>query len=1032
MRKLKFLKNKKNQRGVALIFALGILGLMVVLGLTFASLSFTEQKISRGASEQEAAKNMAKFAVQRVIAVLENNPSVTDAERIISGNDPNNSNHFDYLWKLITHHGDVPGAGEMKADFEKRIKNGTKSPYWQYILAPNKDGENEIVGRFAYIAYQPVGLLDPYHSARTANEANNPIARYGMSTDEIDLSVLIDVAPQGGSGELTNNDIEALGTQNAASVSDFSNPTALFERFTANTRDKLNLDLNYNALKDRLTSSWFTVPKSPAQPERFLYKDASGVESYIHRFNISRTPEQWADVNVEQLTASKPDDLVAFIDNMTANTADKAENRGVAIPWFKKDDDDTRQIAANFLAYFSPIPTDVTTQKLWGSADSEAKYTANMRTPYINDVLLHLQLGMVVTEDTIGNPVTDVTYQKKFTIVITPKVSVDIELADLYNESLNDIDKLSFKMSLLKELNASGNYTKPQGTDITVPDTNLLTGNDVLKEINLSFTSPKDKKSNTSAVFPVFNPENSDEYKISEIPATKPYEVVITVTMTKPLNDNGTYGDATCNAVEFSEPLNRFVLDNIKLLMSGTINGKNIPLDLANLSLEKTIPVLGAADSDNWKPFLLNINSSGEIADSSQTSQNRHLILRYRAIDSAANLKKEHWVRYAPKYYKDIADFTAEPNYTMPGFNNYAELKADGKLTFTPNEDLDYNTIKVETDEDAPETEFFVDKELDHDSKNAVTGYGAVVSTSFIRGRESGTKGIESPWEIGFIHRGAPYQTLNIKRFNKNSSVIDKYENGDANIFDYVKVVQKESDGAIPAENKAYSGGLVNLQKISRQNETGDKAGNLPAARALFSNIIRGWKMNADGTFSTVGSKTWNSMTEEKQPVNDIVNALADVVDKPDFVLNSRAAILDPSYTELQKALVVGDNDAAKEEVIGRFIMLTSADTTKVNLFTDFLVVTAIAQRIQVVSGSDQLDKTVNDATLIETGYAYRDISGVWKFANAPSSLPAPGSDFKTKFYPGYTRILSTQKVVAWLRKNSNGKWYIERLDYVD
>ena len=75
----KFLKNnKKNQRGVALIFALGILGLMVVLGLTFASLSFTDQTIARSSAEQEAAKIMAKSAVQRVIATLENNSGITD------------------------------------------------------------------------------------------------------------------------------------------------------------------------------------------------------------------------------------------------------------------------------------------------------------------------------------------------------------------------------------------------------------------------------------------------------------------------------------------------------------------------------------------------------------------------------------------------------------------------------------------------------------------------------------------------------------------------------------------------------------------------------------------------------------------------------------------------------------------------------------------------------------------------------------------------------------------------------------------
>ena len=71
-----FLKNKKAQRGVALIFTLGILGLMVVLALTFASLSFTDQNAARSSAERYAAKLMAKSAVERVIAVLENNNTI--------------------------------------------------------------------------------------------------------------------------------------------------------------------------------------------------------------------------------------------------------------------------------------------------------------------------------------------------------------------------------------------------------------------------------------------------------------------------------------------------------------------------------------------------------------------------------------------------------------------------------------------------------------------------------------------------------------------------------------------------------------------------------------------------------------------------------------------------------------------------------------------------------------------------------------------------------------------------------------------
>ena len=124
MKKSLFLKNKKSQRGVALIFSLGILGLMVVLGLTFASLSFMDQTASRSSTERLGAKLLAKSTVERVVAALENNSSLTNIDMLISGNPSgmNNDKHFDQLWKLITYHADVPGAGQMQVEMERRIR----------------------------------------------------------------------------------------------------------------------------------------------------------------------------------------------------------------------------------------------------------------------------------------------------------------------------------------------------------------------------------------------------------------------------------------------------------------------------------------------------------------------------------------------------------------------------------------------------------------------------------------------------------------------------------------------------------------------------------------------------------------------------------------------------------------------------------------------------------------------------------------------------------------------------------------------
>ena len=1048
---------------------------MVVLGLTFASLSFSDQEIARGNSEQEAAKIMAKSAVNRVIALLENNTTVTESDKIVSGGDPNNSNHYDFLWKMITYHGDVPGAGDMQSKLDERIKNGTNSPYWQYVVVPNKDGKDEIVGRFAYAAYQPAGLLDPYTSAKTKDEATTPVTRYGMSTDEIDLKALVDVAVPGGSGILTADDINTLGKNNADSTvsSDIGTPTALFERLSDGTKSSLNTNLQYVPLRNKLTASWFGVPRSPAQPERFAYKvSESSPEKYYHRFRLNRTPDQWKDITMDQLTLKFLKDPAITTPSIIEYNASADENVGSGIPWFSKDDDDTRQIAANFLAYFSPIPEkkeDLKKNKYWDAVDETAKYTANMRTPYINDLLMHVKLNMLVTDKIDGDADKDLQYKKIFTVEITPEIDVYIELADLYNKSLDNISSLTFKVKALEKLIAQRSSLEDARFEYYAGD--MTAANENLKKFSFPVTLPLPKSEDeegsedkeVSNVFPVFR---------QTIKAANPFKTVITVPMTRQLEGSG-YGAATCVPVAFTESLQSFVMDEISVLMSATFKDRTteIPIDLANISKKKTIPVLGAIPSDDeasddeasdkWAPFELDIDKYGNYDKDKQKTQERHIVLRYRAIDSAANLKQEHWVESDPQFLAEFTDITTLKHF--PGLNNYAELKAEGLLTFNKKDELEYHTLTAKIN--GSNKTFFVDKEEDHSNIKAVEGYGAVVSTSYIRGQitfkddetDLKTTEVQSPWEIGFIHRGAPYQTLNIKRFNKNSAEIGKYEDGDANIFDYIKVVQKEKDSEgkeyIPTENKVQSRGLVNLQKISHQNENSVNGGNLPAAYAFFSNINLGWKMDKNNNkFAPKPGIEWDDMLAQAK---NIVKEIVKVVDKPDFELKSRAAILDP-VLKLQSVLAVGDDDAAKEELIGRFIMLTTADSSSVNLFSDFLVVTAIAQRIQISSAvypdKDWLgDGTfaafpgnpsgkAQEAAWIEAGYGYRNYNDFWKFSkndfvNAvmkPSEADLSATDRKLKFYPGYDKILSTQKVIAWLRKNSNGKWYIERLDYVD
>ena len=96
---------RTSERGVAVLFSLGILGMMTVLALTFASISMTNQTIAKNATKQSSAKEMARGIVERVQYVLNHSgysggiiTKPTQLQKFFSKE--NGTSHFDWIWKL--------------------------------------------------------------------------------------------------------------------------------------------------------------------------------------------------------------------------------------------------------------------------------------------------------------------------------------------------------------------------------------------------------------------------------------------------------------------------------------------------------------------------------------------------------------------------------------------------------------------------------------------------------------------------------------------------------------------------------------------------------------------------------------------------------------------------------------------------------------------------------------------------------------------------------------------------------------------
>ena len=88
------IKKSSVQRGVALLFALGVLSLLLVMGVAFLGNALISQKIAVNSQEASSAKSLARTAVDRALAHLTlfqliqsreiNNSYASDASSVFS------------------------------------------------------------------------------------------------------------------------------------------------------------------------------------------------------------------------------------------------------------------------------------------------------------------------------------------------------------------------------------------------------------------------------------------------------------------------------------------------------------------------------------------------------------------------------------------------------------------------------------------------------------------------------------------------------------------------------------------------------------------------------------------------------------------------------------------------------------------------------------------------------------------------------------------------------------------------------------
>ncbi|MCF7791637.1 MAG: hypothetical protein K9L78_03760 [Victivallales bacterium] len=266
------------------------------------------------------------------------------------------------------------------------------------------------------------------------------------------------------------------------------------------------------------------------------------------------------------------------------------------------------------------------------------------------------------------------------------------------------------------------------------------------------------------------------------------------------------------------------------------------------------------------------------------------------------------------------------------------------------------------------------------------------ISTAYIRNAP-----MESPWELGFIHRGKKWQTINLKAYDdadtqgaKSGAGGDAYSNGDANILDQVKMT---------SATETY--GKVNINSPYPETDA-DSVPQCEIYKALFTDVYFGTNPEDPG---------------EKTGATQITAAHAeilaeDIVTKSNSdsgIFKTRGQLLRDTNGIPDLYSVTGMNsDAKKEELIGKVINLTTGGTS------NNITLIVAAQTIKDVGGNSD---AVGDS---DPGVSVT-FNGTTKTCRY------------NEYIPGYDPILAEQKVLVILTRDPvTFEWKIKKLRYIN
>ena len=976
MKKSIYLRKTSGERGVALFFALGILAVLIVTVLVFANRATTDLKVASAYASSTQTRHFAESAMNRALANISKNSAigVNFYSEEPSGD---NANTFDWLWKIETEDVQLPGNAPVR---------------WQYIDNGETDSaKKELIGRYAYYL-SGMNLLN-LNALLTHNDlCNGETCDHG--SDKICTKHLGRTL-----AELTYDytKLQIYSDKDATNRIDFKKSDLVAKKTAApvkiQTYGSFELLKAYWSIKAAMygkrVEDFFLVTDAVSQNETDAWfvgdLDSNKVKDkaeFFHRFNLNREENTWKKMVQDGTYKTNAVDVV-FKDLGTNNgnyafydgSGNVTENKDTGILWLRNWSD---------------------TEGHWSSADVKAKqiianlinYNAPTDTPVVSDIDPKNWNGSSKPAYT-GNKRTWYLNEAWISIntINTPGAAVAVQSPDAEGNPVTRYYKwenptmqvrIELKPEIINMFRKDGDWPG-NAADYSVK----AYGKIFFKygKNNFAFGTESFTQNAMTSVDAACNLDGSNGSELIGA-EEKNYAYF-----------NLGSGSGASYIYESTFPVGAFAHNNdISTDDTQLANGGYFTLDNLDIDLQLVL-YKGSEAVDYVKLKKDSTLLSGALRNNGKCTRDAYpYAFSLEVNDPRHNLHAESW------------DIVSAPAYDG-GETKGTLLSVNSKFSLT-----------------GGDTEVATDPAADAD-KNLPR-----ISTAYIRHAS-----MESLWEIGAIHRAAPWQTINLTKPTNAGSITDDlktdlrtkgggaYGEGDFRILDQITIQELKDDGSGNKKPVAVDKfGKINL------NAAPSKVKNF-TLDALFRDMVFHKNGAYDYKLVTVAA----DQHLISAPSEDMIAALAAPVQKDRIPLYRRTDIyLSPAESQFWKLFdgslgIEQKTDANKEQLIGRIIQLTKASTNY-----DVARLVVIAQSIKDVgdaSGNVEIyvDRDEDgDVTDTPDAEAAKKNSGYWKYG-ANKDVQAifgniPGLDNKVmakkgRYDNGADRITGTVKMTAYL-----------------